>query len=380
MNVSVPKKANKFPLFQHKGRGYWCKTVLGKHHYFGKVADDPQGKEALKLWLYKKDWLLAGLEPPPYDPDGESTISVKHVCNQFMASKEAKLEAGDLSQRTFDELKQTCKLVMQVIPPALEAKLLVPVHFNKLMARINSRYQSPNSRGKFVGQVKAIFNYAYRQGIIDRPVNSGIDFAKPKAKAYQQHENSKGDQSFTAADIKSLLKHASVNMRAMILLGLQAGFSNNDLAELPRAAVKGDWIEWPRTKTAVKRRVPLWKETKQAIKVAIEAGKPDGELVFYRNGLRYRDRRFICYEFTATAKLAGVVDHSFYDLRRTFQTIAENHCDDFDLPAIKAIMGHKERRDDMSARYRQNISDARLQAVVASVKKWIGKLPKGGAK
>lgn len=380
MSVSVPKKATKFPLFVHKGRGYWCKTVLGKHHYFGKVADDPQGKEALKLWLYEKDWLLAGLEPPPYDPDGEQTISVKYVCNKFIASKEAKLEAGNLSQRTFDELKDTCKLVMSVIPAALEAKLLVPAHFTKLLEAINKRCKSPNTRGKFVGIVKSIFKHAYEAGIIDRPANMGSEFKKPPALACRQWENQKGDQSFTAAEIKSLLKHASVNMRAMILLGLQAGFSNSDLAELPRAAIKGDWIEWPRTKTATKRRVPLWAETKAAIKAAIEAGRPDGELVFYRNGLRYRDRRFICYEFTTTAKLAGIVDHSFYDLRRTFQTIAENHSDNYDLPAIKAIMGHVERSGDMSARYRQNIADERLKAVTASVRKWLGKLPKGGAK
>jgi integrase len=380
MAVSVPKKADRFPLFVHKGRGYWAKTVLGKHHYFGKVDNDPQGKEALKLWLYEKDWLLAGLEPPPYDPDGESTISVKYVLNQFIAAKEAKLEAGNLSQRTFEELKDSCKLVMSAIPAALDAKLLQPVHFQKVMAEINKRCKSPNTRGKFVGIVRSIFKHAYETGLIDRPANMGSEFKKPARLACRQWENAKGDQSLSAAEIKILLKSASVNMRAMILLGLQAGFSNVELTELPRSAIKGDWIEYPRAKTATKRRVPLWTETKLALQAAIAAGREDGELVFYRNGLRYRDRRFVCYEFTTTAKQAGVVDHSFYDLRRTFQTIAENHSDNYDLAAIKSIMGHVERSGDMSSRYRQNISDERLKAVVASVRKWLGKLPKGGAK
>jgi integrase len=380
MKVSVPKKADRFPLFIHKGRGYWCKTVLGKHHYFGKVADDPQGKEALKLWLYEKDWLLAGLEPPPYDPNGEQKVSVKYICNKFLEAKEAKLEAGDLSQRTFDELKETCKLVFDSIPATLEAKLLVPAHFNKLLSSINKRYKSPNSRGKFIGQVKAIFKFAYENGEIERPTNIGTEFKKPSQKSIRQHENTKGDQSLSADEVKSLLKHASINMRAMLFLGLQAGFSNVELAELPRSAIKGDWLEWPRAKTATKRRIPLWKETKQAIQEAIKAGKPDGELVFYRNAIRYRDRRFICYEFTKTAKLAGVENHTFYDLRRSFQTVAENACQDYDLPAIKAIMGHTDKRNDMSAGYRQNISDERLLAVTNAVRKWLGKIPKGGAK
>jgi integrase len=378
MSTSVPKKANKFPLFVHKGRGYWCKTVLGKHHYFGKVSDDPQGKHALKLWLYERDWLMAGLEPPAYDPDGEATISVKYVCNEFIASKEAKLKAGNLSQRTFDELKDTCKLTMSCIPPALESKLLVPAHFAKLMAKINSRYQSPNSRGKFVGQVKAIFRHAYSEGFIDRPVNFGASFCKPPASAYQELENSKGDQSFTPEEIHALLKHANIQARAMILLSLQSGFSNTELCDLKRTAIKGDWIECARAKTKVNRRVPLWPETKAALQAAIDAGKPDGEYVFYRLRARFESRR-VGYLFQTVAEKAGVTGHTFYDLRRSFQTVAEN-ATMLDLPAIQSIMGHKPHNTDMSARYRQNISDERLKSVVAGVRKWLGKLPKGGAK
>ena len=379
MKSIVPKKAEKFPLFKHP-RGYWCKTVLGKHHYFGSVANDPKGTEAVKLWLFRKDWLLAGLTPPPYDPNGETTISVKYVCNRFIAAKEAKLEAGDLVLRSFEEHKDACKIILATIPASLEAKLLVPAHFQKVLAEINRRCKSPNTRGKWIGIVKQIFTFAYEDGLIDRPANFGADFKKPPQLAYRQHENAKGDQSFSADEIRALLKHADINMRAMILLGLQAGFSNVELTELPRSAVKGDWLEWPRAKTATKRRIPLWVETKQAIQAAIKAGKPDGELVFYRNGYRYSDRRYICYDFRKIAKLAGVENHSFYDLRRSFQTISENHSEHYDLAAIQAIMGHVARSRDMSSRYRQFVSDDRLQAVTNAVRKWLGKIPKGGAK
>ena len=380
MATSVPKKANRFPLFAHKGRGYWCKTVLGKHHYFGKVADDPKGKEALKLWLYEKDWLLAGLEPPPYDPNGESAKSVKFVCNKFMESKESKLDAGNLSQRTFDELKETCKLVFTAIPPALEAKLLVPAHFNKVLAAINRRCKSPNTRGKLVGQVKAIFKNAYNEGLIERPANFGSEFKNPPQIAYRQHENAKGDQSLTASEANALLNRATVVGKAMILLGLQAGFSNLELAELPKTAIKGDWIEWPRAKTATKRRIPLWDETKQAIEAAMREGKPDGELVFYRkNGSKY-DRKYVGEQFQKAAKLASVQNHTYYDLRRTFQTVAENHSENYDLAAIRSIMGHLAKSNDMSARYRQNISDERLKAVTNAVRSWLFGSSKGGAK
>ena len=48
-----------FPLTRHP-RGYWCKKVRGKIHYFGKIGDDPEGEKAVNQWLDQKDDLLAG--------------------------------------------------------------------------------------------------------------------------------------------------------------------------------------------------------------------------------------------------------------------------------------------------------------------------------
>lgn len=68
--------------------------------------------------------------------------------------------------------------------------------------------------------------------------------------------------------------------------------------------------------------------------------------------------------FTFASKTASVTGYSFYDLRRSFQTIAER-CRD--IIAVKAIMGHAPRESDMSARYRQGVEDPRLQSAVAAV-------------
>jgi hypothetical protein len=60
---SEPEKPHPdFPLFPHAG-GRWAKKVRGKFHYFGQVADDPQGKASLDQWLTQKDELLAGRMP-----------------------------------------------------------------------------------------------------------------------------------------------------------------------------------------------------------------------------------------------------------------------------------------------------------------------------
>ena len=373
MTTSVPKKANRFPLFIHKGKGYWCKTVLGKHKYFGKVADDPNGQKALKRWLAEKEWLLAGLEPPANDDSG--VITVKSVCNAFMESKEAALNAGDLAQRTYDELLGTCKVFMGIVPPSTPAKVIGPVHFASVLAAINRKYTSPNSRGKFIGQVKTVFKHAYETGLLERPANFGLSFSKPKQKAYRKHENAKGDQTFDADQIKQILGHADVNAKAMILLGINAGFLNTELAELPRSVIKGDYLEWPRAKTCTFRRVKLWTETKASINAAIEAGPVDGELVFYRSKNRdfsdaQRNGRHVGRLFESALDAAKIEGHSFRDLRYTFQTVAEE-APNLDPPAIRLIMGHTDSSNDMASRYRQRISDERLSAVTDHVRQWV---------
>ena len=57
---------------------------------------------------------------------------------------------------------------------------------------------------------------------------------------------------------------------------------------------------------------------------------------------------------------------TFYDLRRTFQTIADNSKD---LVAVKSIMGHVDQ--SMSGVYRQLVPDDRLEAVSNVVRQWL---------
>ena len=56
-------------------------------------------------------------------------------------------------------------------------------------------------------------------------------------------------------------------MRAMTLLAINGALGNTELALLPIKAVDLDtgWLDYPRAKTAVPRRVPLWSETIAAI-------------------------------------------------------------------------------------------------------------------
>jgi len=169
-------------------------------------------------------------------------------------------------------------------------------------------------------------------------------------------------------------------MKAALLLGLNCGYGTGDVAGLPLSALdlENGWADFPRSKTAIRRRCPLWPETISAVKEAIASRptpRPGSEhLVFLRSGVKSRGERYtgrsakVAVEFAETCKAAGVSNRTFYDARRTFQTVGET-CQDF--PAVSAIMGHVASGQDMSAVYRQRIDDDRLRAVVETVRRWL---------
>jgi integrase len=72
-------------------------------------------------------------------------------------------------------------------------------------------------------------------------------------------------------------------LRASVLLALNCGFGNHDVAALPLAALdlKAEWVNFPRPKTGIARRCPLWPETTAALREVIEARPAtDSDLAF----------------------------------------------------------------------------------------------------
>src|SRR5690606_9630682 len=72
-------------------------------------------------------------------------------------------------------------------------------------------------------------------------------------------------------EIRKILRHADPTFKAMVLLGINCGFSNNDCAtlEFSHLDLEKGWHNFPRPKTGIQRRSPLWPETVKAIREAI---------------------------------------------------------------------------------------------------------------
>src|SRR5262245_27142704 len=121
---------------------------------------------------------------------------------------------------------------------------------------------------------------------MDRPARYGSEFKKPDKAVLRRHRAKSAPKMFEVDELRALIDGALVvgetgpelaraepTLRAMILLGANCGFGNMDCAALTHTGLNldGGWIDFPRPKTGIARRCPLWPETVAAIRGAIEA-------------------------------------------------------------------------------------------------------------
>ncbi len=152
--------------------------------------------------------------------------------------------------------------------------------------------------------------------------------------------------------------------------------------------LENGWVDFPRAKTAIRRRVPLWRETAAALRAAIAIrpepkDRADAELCFLtarglplvrtspgmRVAERYVTTNMVTRQFSSLLKTIGINGRKglgFYALRHVFETVAGESCEQV---AVNAIMGHVD--SSMAATYRERISDERLRAVTNTVHAWL---------
>jgi integrase len=376
-----------YPLFPHPS-GQWAKKIRGRLHYFG-VWRDPQA--ALDRLNREMPYLREGRTPPAVDVS--NGCSLRTLCNAFLQAKEEQVAAGELSPRSFRDYFKTCEVLINQFGKDRMVSDLRPEDFRALRAALAKRLSVVGLRNA-ITRCATVFNYAHENELIPAPVKYGSHFDRPSAKTIRRHRNASGPKLFTAEEVNDLLDHADVQLKAMILLGVNCGFGNTDVANLPQTAVDWEtgWIDFPRPKTEIQRRVPLWPQTLETLKEALSF-KPaprDREgrgLVFLtrqgRPWVRMRDKvnlkegespslvpiDALSQAFAKLMRKAGVNARpgiGFYTLRHCFETIAGESKDQV---AVDAIMGHVD--SSMSANYRHKISDERLQDVVETVRAWL---------
>ncbi len=354
---------------------------------------DDGWQQAEQLYEQQRADLFAGREPQPAD---NVAFTLKDLCNKFLLSKHNKIESGELSRDTFSDYQQTCDSLIDHFGKSQRIDELRPEDFEALRKKLAKRYSVVSLKNE-INRCRIVFKFAHDQGHVARRVNYGQSFDKPALRTLRKARNEAGPRLFTADEVQSIIKAADPFTKAMTLLGINGGLGNTDVANLPISAIDfaSGWLTYPRPKTEIRRRIPLWKETLDALKEAIsQRPKPsdpaDAGLCFLtiqgnrwvrttsnikRPG-RYINVNTISHRFGALLKsleINGRKGIGFYTLRHNFETIGGG-CKD--QVAVDAIMGHADQ--SMAAVYREHIGDDRLLAVVHHVHAWLYGKVEGG--
>jgi integrase len=369
-----------FPLWNGKV-GRWAKKIRGRLHYFGSWEDGADA--ALKLYLDQADALHSGRTPV----DTKDALTVLRLTVKFLEAKRALHTTGELSVHSLNDYKETCKRLVKAFGKDRMVADLGPEDFAKLRAKMSKTWGVVRL-GNEVNRVRSVFRFAMTDCRLGTPVVFGQTFKRPSAKTMRKHRKEHGPRMFQADEIRAMLDAAGQPLKAMILLGINCGFGNSDIGNVPVGALNlnGAWMDFARPKTGIDRKCPLWPETVQAIRewLAIRpkpAKAEHAELVFLtqRGGTwaKTGPDSPVSKEMRKLLDRLGINGgRNFYGLRHSFQNIGDEARD---FVAVRSIMGHT-MSGDIASNYRDRPSDERLRAVADFVREWLFTRPKKAGK
>jgi integrase len=386
-NVEVGM-SRRYALSFHKGSGQWCKKVQGKTYYFGKDLD-----KALARWVDERESIIAGKPRASANDDTRPTIA--ELANLFISKQREEASRGERSREYVEKCEDSIRRMIAIVGADTRPDDLSPIDFDALRESLYSptprkktesgavcgRTVSTRAATTVVAEVQRIrrfFSWCHARELISPP-RYGDGF-RPVVKHIATKAAVTKHRDLTAKQVRRLIDTSRPLFKPLLLLGINAGIGNRDIAEIRMCDIDLSqpevWVDLPRIKTGNPRRFVLWDETAQAIRQYLtKRPKPlpeyDDVLFLTRSGWPWvrGGLSTVSTTFSVLRDECDIPDRSFYDLRRTFQTIA---ADSLDFPAVQHIMGHAPGSNDMSARYTQRISDARIRAVCHFVRDWLG--------
>ncbi|MEX1015427.1 MAG: site-specific integrase, partial [Phycisphaeraceae bacterium] len=378
--------------------GQWCKKIKGKLHYFGPWAD-PDG--ARDRYTDNASRLHAGL---PVDTSPTGVVTVADCFNRYLAYRRPDVRPSRsdtehnrdraMGPTMWTRYQRAGHAVVEALGRNKPADKLTPQDFAVVKERLNATLATTTMAG-YINAVRSVFTWAYDQGHIEQAPRFGDDFrARGLKRAVRRSRREKGKKLLDAATIHALMAEASPQVRAMMLLGINAGFYSIDCADLRKTDVDLDRgvVMMARFKTEVDRIAPLWSVTVEAIREAM-AVRPEptdeahhdrvfitrrGHLWSICENAKHDDNGtitsithedYLYQEFRrlfVKAKLPRPAGCGFSWLRHTFYTVARR-TKDYD--AVGAIMGHAS--GGMIEHYLEDVELADLRVVVEHVRQWL---------
>lgn len=343
---------------QARANGQWGKKFKGRYYYFGTI-DNPE--RALSRWRDEWPRITAG-DDPRAKPREATTVA--DLCRAFVSASASRAARGDLSALTAHKYEAHCVVLCGRVG-SVPLSSITPADFARALASASGRF-GPHRLADWVACVRSVFAWGEASGLCAR-VNLGPHFTGPRRESVRAHAHAAGDRSVHPVDIWALHDAAGPQFRAMILLGINAGFGPTDCATLEVGDVNlsAGMIDMLRHKTKAARRAILWPETVAAIRAVMPA---DGLVFRTREGGPWVSPRSNAFAI-AWRKLraaAGCPGVEFYSLRRTCATWM---ADVGDAQAARLIMGHVVT--DVHESYIQRFPIARLRRVSDHARTWL---------
>jgi integrase len=373
------KPCEDFPLFPHATKR-WAKKIKGKLWYFGSWADGPQA--ALDRYLAEKDEIFAGRDPRAAKQEG---YTISRLANEFLTRKTHSLRTGTISARHFHDLHGCCERLVQHFGPTRLVETIKPADFEQLQFSFPATWRLRRIKRE-ITSVRSVFRYA-----VEMDKLPGIKFGafknpgkKEIVAESKRNERANGSRVFTPTQLHAILGAASPQLKAMVLLGANAGYGNGDVAALTTnyLDLENGWATFPRPKTSQDRRAKLWPQTIAALREVIaNRPKQDSDLVFQRpNGQPWVR---VAIEETEGKIAISTVDEVTKAFRRLLKELKIHrkglsfyscrHCTETyggsDAQAKNLVMGHVD--GTMAANYTHGIHDSRLVAVANNLHDWL---------
>ncbi|MDO8943727.1 MAG: tyrosine-type recombinase/integrase, partial [Desulfobacterales bacterium] len=367
--------AKRCPLRRHR-TGQWYKKIRGKFYYFGTHK-----QKALQAYYEQASDLHAPGEAPPA-PVETSVLTLRTLCNLYLTHQESRVKSGEITAPHFATWHTELRAFAKYLGFARSVEEIVAMDLQKYRAKLIRAGYKPRTINLKFAAVRALFHWAEDNDVIEKGPNlravKRVNVTKRKQRDERRTEAEKR-QTFTPEEIRRLLEHAEVQMRAMIWLGLNCAFGNTDVAELrwDDLDLEKGQVSLPRGKTGVRRNLTLWPETLAALREVPR----QGPLVFYTKtgkpwvrlpeGSQRRVDRIV-ETFAVLLRRAGIdvqKGTGFYTLRRTAATIAAQSGDVF---AVQGLLGHTDTK--MASVYVQSVSTQTDKAVMA-LRTWLTQKP-----
>jgi len=301
-------------------------------------------------------------------------MTLKELCDLYLRFQHSKVLADDLTAKHHNDQISSLSKLMSFLGQGLKIESISTLDLQNYTRKLQSAYGSVHRLNLNISIMKAMFHWARRNDILENIPN--ID-AVSKGKVVHQEM-----YTFNSGQIKKLLSIADVKMQAMIWLGVNCGFGCTDCGKLKCKELdfKNSRVKLARNKTGVRRNLPLWPETMQALKELPRSG----QLVFYTsqghpwvrtliktNGdgeREYMSVNRITPTFSRLMKKVGIhapKGTGFYALRRTAATMAVRSGDPF---AVQRLLGHVDLT--MATRYVQDVSE-QTDRVIENSRKYV---------